>query len=230
MNRRRCLHPRCVSRWLLLFGMDWRIYLVYEHPDRNIITVGIRKNCPPMSCSLARPFRVRGREDLGSIHDEFKVVVPPGGFFVQILYANAVLSSGTNIIQGICELPDGSSSLSVPNVSIVPTFFQSSFNGNMKSDVGTRKNLYASVTLSCGDTVFFFSTDLLYLPSHSPCPKKKRNYFMSRSSHQVDESKGTCLFRCSFMTGTIYDHSNRRLPTNQRIHRIFPKSADNQLS
>ena len=28
------------SRWLLRFGMDWRIYLVYVLPDGNIITVG----------------------------------------------------------------------------------------------------------------------------------------------------------------------------------------------
>ena len=31
------------SRWLLRFGMHWRIYLVYELPDRNITTVGIER-------------------------------------------------------------------------------------------------------------------------------------------------------------------------------------------
>ena len=33
------------SRWLLLFGLEWRISLVYELPERNTITVGIERFC-----------------------------------------------------------------------------------------------------------------------------------------------------------------------------------------
>ena len=31
------------SRWLLRFGLDWRIHLVYELPDRNIMAVGTER-------------------------------------------------------------------------------------------------------------------------------------------------------------------------------------------
>ena len=188
------------SRWLLLFGMDWRIYLVYEHPDETSsqsasarIVHQCRAPWHDHFQGIGEHMKSSRTEDLGSIHDEFKVVVPPGGFCLLSFFFPVTLRFANFVRQcrvvkrhehypRNCELPDGSSSLSVPNVSIVPTFFQPSFNGNMKSDVGTRKNLYASVTLSCGDTVFFFSTDLLYLPSYSPCPKKKKLLYVTIKS------------------------------------------------
>ena len=39
------ISPTMRSRWLLRFGMYWRVYLVHELPDRNIITVGIERFC-----------------------------------------------------------------------------------------------------------------------------------------------------------------------------------------
>ena len=44
------------SRWFLRFGTDRRIYLVYELPDRNIITVGIKERVIAV-CFLILPAR-----------------------------------------------------------------------------------------------------------------------------------------------------------------------------
>ena len=60
-NRPRVLAPSTMtSRWLLQFSMDWRTYLVYKIPDRNIITIALNVSvawkCYSRQVSLASGF------------------------------------------------------------------------------------------------------------------------------------------------------------------------------
>ena len=87
------------SRWLLRFGMDWRIYLVYEFPDRNTITVtpnnSVAWGCCFSHVSLAKK-RADPRHSFLERHES-------DVYTRKEVYVNVVLSSGTAMFREIVE-------------------------------------------------------------------------------------------------------------------------------
>ena len=75
------------SRWLIRFGLNWSIYLVYVLPDGNIITVGAIRFQPI--------FIGKGAS---GIHDtSFSSNMKIDVYIRKELHANVVLSSGTTM-------------------------------------------------------------------------------------------------------------------------------------
>ena len=88
------------SRWLLRFGVDWSIYLVYVLPDGNIITVGAER-FHYVEVLLQPNFTGKGAS---GIHDTSSSSNMKFDIYIRKeLYAKVVLSSGTTMFQEIVQ-------------------------------------------------------------------------------------------------------------------------------